>query len=145
MLIRLLPSGLSPGPLPIAGGIWAGGSGDSASSPGAGVFGSSGARLTEKRPTVVSLLVVTLKRPIVVGWLGDAGGKPSTMPTPDSRRGGEALCRVFSGLERLEDEEVVEEEVVEEDESLEEVGGSKEVSSAANDTWKRKKRKRKSC
>lgn len=135
MLIKLLPSGLSAGPLPIAGGLWGGGgSGDSAS-PGVGVIGSSRARLTEKRPTVVSVLVVTWKRPILEGWPGGAGRKPSTTSTPDSHSGGETLCSVFSGLERLEDEEEVDEEVVEEDESLEVVGGSREESSAANDTW----------
>lgn len=42
---------------------------------------------------------------------------------------------MFSGLERLEDEEVVDEEVVEEDESLDVAGGSREESSPANDTW----------
>lgn len=106
-------------------------------------MGSSGARLTEKRPAVVSLLVVTWKRPIVVGWLGGAGGKPSTTSRPASHRGGEVLCRVFSGLERLEDEEEVDEDVVEEDESLEVVGGSREESSAANDTWKKQRGEKK--
>lgn len=49
---------------------------------------------------------------------------------------------MFSGLERLEDEEVVEEEVVEEEESLEVVGGSREESSAANDTWETAKKQK---
>lgn len=140
MLIWLLPSGLSAGPLPIAGGLWGGGSGDSAS-PGMRVTGLSAARLTEKRPTVVSLLVVTWKRPIVVGSPGGAGGKPSTTSPPDSRRGGEALCSVFSGLERFEDEDEVDEEVVEEDESPKVVGGCREESSAAKDTCKTRSEK----
>lgn len=136
-LIRLLPSGLSAGPLPTAGGLWGGGdaSGDSAS-PGVGVISSSGARLTEKRPTVVSVLVVTWRRLTLAGWLGGAGGKSSTMSATGLHRGGgEALCSVFSGLERLEEEEEVDEEVVEEDESPEVTGGSRGESSAANDTW----------
>ena len=36
-------------------------------------------------------------------------------PPPPLRGDEEALCSVFSGLERLEDEEVEDEEVVEED------------------------------
>lgn len=108
-------------------------------SPGTGAIGSSGARLTEKRPTVVSLLVVTWKRPIVVDWLGGAGSKLSTTSNPESHRGRESLCSVLSGVERLEDE--VHEEVVDEVESLKAVvGRSAEGSSAANDTWKSSER-----
>lgn len=70
--------------------------------------------------------LITWKRPIVVvglgewqgeetgeGWdfVGVFWGSPSTTSSSAPFKGDEdSLCNVFSGLERLEDEEVVEEE-----------------------------------
>lgn len=116
----------------------------------------SWARLTENLPTRASVLVVTWKRPMVVGGFGEGHGEawgegwwdpptvlcgsPSTTsppfpPTPTLRGDEESLCSVFSGLERLEEdeeEEDEEEELVEEDSV--QAGGLEGGSSAASET-----------
>lgn len=100
----------------------------------------------------------TWKRPMVVVGLGDGQGEvkgevwwdpvgvlwgsPSTTsplcPPPPLRGDEESLCKVFSGLERLEDDEEDEvEEVVEED-SVQ--AGRWSAGSSAADTWARRHR-----